>query len=122
MKFKNGDRVVVEFNDFKQNGKIVGELGHQPKLGSSDDDTMSYLVRFDNVCWIYNEVKNEKYNLNLQTQVWHQAYIKPLEQKETIKLTETYDAVVYKDKVVVSCQTIPIERVKEIVEIAKKLQ
>jgi hypothetical protein len=37
-----------------------------------------------------------------------------------IKLTEDYDALVYKDKIVVGCQTIPIGKFKELQEALKK--
>ena len=40
---------------------------------------------------------------------------------KTIKLTSDYDAVVYKDKVVVGCQTIPVEKIEEILTIVEEL-
>lgn len=38
-----------------------------------------------------------------------------------IVLNNQYEAVIYKDKVVVGCQTIPIEKVKEILKISEEL-
>ncbi len=39
----------------------------------------------------------------------------------TVKLTEDYDAQVYKDKVVVGCQTIPLDKLKELLKLAESL-
>ncbi len=43
-------------------------------------------------------------------------------ESKRIKLTNDYDVVIHKDKIVVSDQTIPIEKVKELLEEAIKLQ
>lgn len=40
---------------------------------------------------------------------------------DTITLTSEYKAVIYKDKVIVGCQTISIEKIKEILKISEEL-
>ena len=42
-------------------------------------------------------------------------------QSKELVLTDSYTAIIYKDKVVVGCQTIDIAKVKEIIKISEEL-
>lgn len=121
---KLGVQYISEFNEFKENGFYSkGGLFFSPEhFGTSNTNTpMMSLTQ----CWTGSGV--EEFTL---PQDWDKAlqhirewveFVKS-NKLQTIQLTFEYKAEIHKDKVIVGCQTIPKEKIEEILDIMSKLK
>lgn len=105
-KYKQGDK--VKSDSF---GGLSGVVAHR----YVDDGKNIYIVNL-NKCLL---CRNSDIKFQISHIVIVESYL--IDEYNTVQLNKDYSAKVSKHEVVVGCQTIPIDKVKEILKISESL-